>query len=499
MSLRASHRIAEVTLRDLRFSSAEITEFLKVTAGHTASESAVANLQSELEGWAVGLRLVSLALRNVEDPEAFLRGLRGGLPHTQDYLLDEVLNAQPLAVREMLSRASILERFSGGLLDAICASEDPAGNAHLSGDALVDLLQRSNLFAIPLDTDRKWFRFHHLFGDLLQRELKRESNADEINALHLRACDWLESHGLIAESIRHALAAGDNERAFDLVDQHRKHAINTDRWHVVESWLRLLPATVGLREPGVPLAQAWVAYWRFDNEKLGPLVERAASLINEKTEDPALLGELDFLQGHLAYWGGDATTAIRLLERAESHLVGAGPIIEGRVQVLLGLARCQSGHCEMAAEALDDRIRRLDPAETILLTQLLGALVFVRLTSGHPIASRGPAARLHAISMEAQMNNTIAWAAYFRGYEHFQSLHLGRAAARFAEAVRSPFILEGPAVVDSFAGLAISQQLAGDQESAEHTMGRFTSYAREQGAAHSMSVAQSCRARLAVL
>ncbi|MGB5413972.1 MAG: hypothetical protein WBN01_04970, partial [Polyangiales bacterium] len=122
----------------------------------------------------------------------------------------------------------------------------------------------------------------------------------------------------------------------------------------VESWLRMLPANVGLSSPCMPLTECWIAYWRWELERLGPLVERAASLIDGKTEDPTLLGELDFFRGQIAHWlEADAATAIELLERAQSRLRGAGPIIEGRVTMVLELARCLNGQCKMAAESLE--------------------------------------------------------------------------------------------------------------------------------------------------
>ena len=483
--LRAGGDMVEIRERDLRFSSEETSAAIQNMAGISVANETLAGLQASLEGWIVGLRLVCLALRHQSDPDAYLRTLQGGTTSIQQYLLEEVLGLQPPEFRSHLLEVSILDRFCPGVVDALSAPVSSKEPPACDGGEFVHRLQQSNLFAVGLDEQAEWFRFHHLFQELLQRQLKKEASVEELAALHQRASEWFERQGLVTESVKYSLAAGNTERAADLVVRHRHDEINTDRWHVVESWLRMLPAEVSLHSPGVPLTESWIAYWRWELEKLGPLVERAASLIDEKSEEPILLGELDFFRGQIAYWQeADPETAIELLERDLSRLRGAGPIIEGRVEMVLALARCLSGRCEMAAESLEQRIRRLGPGEDILRSLLLATLVLVRLTSGDALASQIPGEQFYAVSKKAQIDNSAAWAAYYTANGHFQCLDLGRAADRFAEALRRPSVLEIRGVLDAFAGLAITQQLAGDQESAEQTMGLFMSFAREHAAAH---------------
>ncbi len=207
-ALRAKGRMTEVRLQDLRFTDPEAVELLTVAADVTISGDALTNLQHEVEGWAVGLRLVSLALAHVANPDSFLRNLRGGLPHTQEYLFQEVLDWQPAKVRHNMLRTSILDRFCPDLVDAVCASDDAHGPSVLTGPDFLDRLQRGNLFMIALDSQGVWFRYHHLFQEILQRELRQEVDAEEIAALHARAGQWFESQGLIEEAVRHTLAAG---------------------------------------------------------------------------------------------------------------------------------------------------------------------------------------------------------------------------------------------------------------------------------------------------
>ena len=224
-SLRAKNMVTEIRLDDLRFSDPETAEMLGLATGKAFSDHARANLERQLEGWAAGLHLVSLAVRNTEDPDAFLESLHGGLPHTQEYLLQEVLNAQSSEVRDCLLKCSIFDRFCKQVFDAACTADSTPETTGLNGKEFVGLLQQSNLFVIPLDTEGEWFRFHQLFQDILRKQLERHAEPADITALHGRASVWFENQGLVEEAISHALAAGD-----------------LDQMPQPDPWVALLPA-----------------------------------------------------------------------------------------------------------------------------------------------------------------------------------------------------------------------------------------------------------------
>ena len=209
MSLLAGNQVAEVRLEDLRFTGGETAEFLSATAEAelAISDEALANLQQQVEGWAAGLRLVILALRHAVDPESLLGGLRGGLPQTRAYLFREALSGLSPEDRDWLLRSSILDRFCAPLLEAVCCPDGASAHPELTGRKFLDLIQRNNLFTVALDTEGEWFRYHHLFQDLLQRQLRETSSSEDIASLHLRAAEWFESEGLIDEALKHTLAA----------------------------------------------------------------------------------------------------------------------------------------------------------------------------------------------------------------------------------------------------------------------------------------------------
>ena len=299
---------------------------------------------------------MSLALRHVEDPESFINDLHGGLPHTQEYLLREVLaglvargprlHPQILDPRPLLSGAP-----RGGLLPRC----DPAPPG-LSGRELVDLLQRSNLFTISLDARASGSATTTCFQNLLSRQLQENAGAEEIATLHSRASEWFESQGLITESIEHALAAGDVERAADIVERHR---IRRDRCGpVVRRRAVARHASGGYQEGATRLllTEAWVAYGRFRLERIVPIIERVTPLLEDEAAEPSVGRELAFFQGSLEYWVGQAESSRRHLEEALSQITD--PRLEGEAELALSLARCMVGQKEKAIRALEDRIQR---------------------------------------------------------------------------------------------------------------------------------------------
>ena len=498
-SMRAGGKVTEVRLDELRFTEEEATELLKrrrTRDGHAA----IKNMQLQVEGWAAGLRLVSLALRRAEDPDAFLENLHGGLPHTQEYLVREVLDGLPPEVRDCLMKASILDRFCPELVNVVCGRGPKSSPPMSDGRDLVSFLQERNLFTIPLDAKGEWFRFHHLFQDLMKQQLGLQTSSDDIAALHLRASEWLEDHGLLEESVTHALLAGDPDRAAGIVLARRYDLLNSDRWYFTERLLSRLPAEIRQSDAGLLLIQAWIAYWRWELEKMMAFVERAGALLDDETEGPASLrGELDFFNGQVAYWTGETEKSRKLLDGALKKLGGVGGIVEGNVEIMLGLARRITGNGEMAIQALEDRVRTAGADESALISQVLAAQVFVHLTTGNLAAAQVCSRQITTHAQRIGMSNTVAWAQYFLAYTCFQAQDMTEAIAAFNEMDRHRYVVEPKAVADGLTGLAIAHQLSGDTQNAEKTAESLMDWAVDVGTPELLEVATSCRARLGVL
>ena len=198
--LRARGQLAELRAAELRFTAEEAAALLRQAAGAGLPDAAVAALAARTEGWAAGLQLAALSLRGQADAAGFVAAFGGSHRYVLDYLAEEVLERQPEQVREFLLETSVLERLCGALCDAV------TGRA--GGQALLEQIERAGLFLVPLDEVRGWWRYHHLFADLLRVRLHQQ-RPERVPALHRYAAAWYEEHGLADDAVRHALAAGD--------------------------------------------------------------------------------------------------------------------------------------------------------------------------------------------------------------------------------------------------------------------------------------------------
>jgi len=505
LSLRAQNQITEIRMQDLSFSRQESRELLEKSTEFTAEEEALTNLQQVMEGWVVGLQLVSLALRRIEDPNQFLTDLHGGIQQAREYLLQEVLNHQSHSIRERLLKTAIFDRFCAPLCDAICTSVDNPGALHQESVEFIGEALSTNLFTIPLDTHGEWFRYHHLFQHLLQHELEQRMAPDEIAGLHLRASKWFESRGLIEEAIQHAMRAGDVVSAAELIERHQQIELNQDRWYVVERWLAMLPLEIIQQRPRLLLAQAWGLYQQYHMLEIPPLLERVESLLVDKTADETLLGEVNFYRGFmLTVFEGEAEGALIQFEQARKRLPWSpapAPVIAGEVEVLAAVASQMVGNEAQAIRYLDQRIHAMGSERDLVLARLIQAQVFVHLLSGHLSAAVRAAQRLTSVCKKTGITNsdTEIWCSYLRANADLNSYHLDAALQGFQYAAEKRDIVHRKAAIEAQVGLVLTYQAMRRPDDAVDAMKQLMEFALDTDEPEHIVVAQSCQARLSLL
>ena len=247
--LRSHKELTELRVNDLRFTPDEAAAFLNQVMGLKISAAEVSALEQRTEGWIAGLQLAALSLQGREDAADFVAAFSGNDRYIVDYLLEEVLQRQPDRVRHFLLQTAILERLSGSLCDTVTDQTD--------GQEMLETLERGNLFIIPLDNKRQWYRYHHLFADVLQAHALMEW-PEQIPSLHGRASDWCEQNSLFSDAIRHALAAQDFERAAGLIEQVWPTMRRRQRETTVLSWIMSLPDALIRNRPVLSVAYALV-------------------------------------------------------------------------------------------------------------------------------------------------------------------------------------------------------------------------------------------------
>ncbi len=249
--LRVRGELGEVAEEELRFDRAGVGQLLNDGLGLTLADGDIDLLLERTEGWAAGLYLAGLSLQTRRDGAEFIASFSGAQRHLADYLLEEVLAGQPDELRRFLVQTSVLDRLTAPLCDALF---ETSGSREL-----LARIERSNLFLIPLDSHRDWFRYHHLFQDLLRLELERDVTAEEIRTLHGRAATWLAANDQIGEAIRHYLAAGQERAAADLIGQSWNRFLQRGEVASATRWLDALPAEAVLASPQLGLARSWVS------------------------------------------------------------------------------------------------------------------------------------------------------------------------------------------------------------------------------------------------
>lgn len=300
--LRARSQLTEMRAGDLRFTPRESEDFLTQIMALRLSPQEMAALDSRTEGWVAGLQLAALSMQGVTDTTAFVQSFAGSHRYILDYLLEEVLNKQPAHVQTFLLRTSVLGRLCGPLCDAVL--DAPAA----SSQPTLEFLEQANLFIIPLDHERKWYRYHHLFGDLLRQRLQQQlasspNAGHSVPALHLRASQWFEDNGFDLEAFHHAAAAGDIDRAERLIDGKGIPLHLRGAAMAILNWLNSLPLDVLNRRPALWWRQAALMLINGQTTGVEEKLNAAEAALNGAVVDEqtrALMGQIAMARATLA-------------------------------------------------------------------------------------------------------------------------------------------------------------------------------------------------------
>jgi LuxR family maltose regulon positive regulatory protein len=351
--LRARSQMIELRASDLRFTPAEASEFLNQVMGLTLSVEDIASLETRTEGWIAGLQLAAISMHGQKDASGFIQAFTGSHRYILDYLLEEVLQRQPTEVQNFLLRTSILERMCGPLCDAVLGTQTASGQETLT------YLERANLFIVSLDDERYWYRYHHLFGDLLRKRLKQSFTSEGINNLQIHASEWYEINGLILEAFKHAVAANDVERANRLMEDKKMPLHLPGVPSIILNWLESLPTNVLDANPALWWKQAAMMLSNYQiigvEEKL-QASEAALALRNlpdaemdEWTRN--LVGKIAVARALLAQSQYQAETSLVQARRALEYLHPNNVAYRSTANQVMGFAHYIQGDRDAAEQA----------------------------------------------------------------------------------------------------------------------------------------------------
>ncbi|HZW01639.1 MAG TPA: LuxR C-terminal-related transcriptional regulator, partial [Candidatus Deferrimicrobium sp.] len=362
--LRVRGELVEIRAADLRFTPDEAATYLNGVMGLVLRAEDVAALEGRTEGWIAALQLAALSLQGRDDAAGFIAGFAGDDRYIVDYLVEEVLQRQPQNVRSFLLKTSILSRLSGSLCDAVTGQD--------GGKAMLDALDRGNLFLVQLDDRRQWYRYQHLFGDVLRAHLLDEQ-PDRVHELHLRASAWYERNGERAEAIRHALAAEEFERAADLVELAIPAMRKSRQEATLRRWIEELPGELVQVRPVLSVGYAGTLILGGELEgvearledaerwlvtptgaHLGPEASSAGMVVVDDEEFRGLPATIELYRAAQALARGDVPGTVRHARQALELAPEQDQLRRASASGMLGLASWTSGDLEAAHRAYSD-------------------------------------------------------------------------------------------------------------------------------------------------
>jgi LuxR family maltose regulon positive regulatory protein len=415
--LRARGELVEVRAADLRFTPEEVSAYLNDTTGLKLTGRDIAVLEERTEGWIAALQLAALSMRDRQDVAAFIDGFAGDDRYIVDYLVEEVLARQPDDVRSFLVHTSILDRLTGPLCDAVTGQ-------HGGGKAMLEALDRANLFVVPLDDNRRWYRYHHLFADVLKTHLPEE-HPDQLAELHRRASHWYDAAGEASPAVRHALACGDVDHAAELVERAIPEMQRSRQEATIRGWLDDLPDEVVRVRPVLAssFVGALMAMGEFDDaprrlrdvercltsgraDGAGTAQRSSGMLVADEAELARLPGVVELHWAGLSLVAGDSSGTHRHAQLAIARAAPHDHVTRAGASALSGLASWGAGDLQAAhrrySACVDGLTRAGHIADVLGCSITLGDLLITQGRLGDALATYE-----HALALAARQPGVL--------------------------------------------------------------------------------------------
>ncbi len=491
--MRVRGQLLEVESDDLRFAWDETESFLRTDRGLDLADEELARLYRCTEGWAAALQLSALALTGSDDRRAVIDSFSGSFADIADYLAEDVVSRQPERVRDFLLKTSILDRLSVNLCATVTGYEDSY--------ELLSHLERANLFLSPLDEERRWYRYHNLFAEFLRAQAER-TMPHALPGLHERAADWLESEGLAVEAAKHALAAGDLDRAAGLMAQCAMTLVRIGQLRTVADWVDRLPSQTLDRHPELRIALCWAHSMRHEHEKAQEvLAQIVRGLESQEAADPAILDQVLALEPVVLSLTDRVDECLQLSERNLPMIADRESWAYGVLENCLACRLLEAGRFDEATALLDNayqnHLRSGSVFGAMYSSCLKGALELLQGRLSVAVALyRDALARAGGGAMVSQ---TSAVAAVFLAEALFEMDEVDEAERllaesrdRFRECVPLDVMLLG------YLTLARVHALRGDDRTAADLLDEAEAVGYERGTPRASATAALERVRLAV-
>jgi LuxR family maltose regulon positive regulatory protein len=492
--LRAQDHVVELRVPELRLTLEEAALFLREVMALPVDEQTIALLVSKTEGWPVGLRLAALSLRRQPTPARNAADALSSNRYVMDYLLAEVLAQLPISVQDFLIKTSFLDQLSGPLCAAVTGQTDRLFN----GQPILEWLDHADVFVMPVDEQRHWYRCHHLFRQLLLHRLQELQGPAEIAALQLRASAWFEANGYLDEALYHALASGDPVAAAQIVAQHRPELINQGQWPRLERWLHLFTREVVNEHPDLLLIEIWLKFIRQQLSEIPPLLDQVEALLPGLPPEPAarLQGEVYARRSSLLYWSGEMTRSHSVGLQALEKIPADWWYIRAFARLFVGATAQASGDLAQAYAMLyatgeSDQLRGYH-------THLIGLACYIHWVAADLAGLAQAARQVLAASDPFDPTEIVTFSQYHTGLYHYQRNNLTAAEDYLLPLTIQPYRSHALCFLNSAVLLARIRQAQGQSAEARAIADVMLSVALDTHSNVALSVARAFQAELAL-
>lgn len=453
--LKLYNQLNFLGVEDLIFMEDEIKKLYIQINKHDLSYQDIKDLKELTEGWILSLRLSILALDNA-NKNNLLNYKQNDQSLIEDYLVTEVLKNIPTWIKKGLLISSILSRFNENLVQSIFKIFPETDEK--SADAFISYLIKTNLFIIPLDDSNYWFRYHHLFQDLLIKELNLQFSSDEISKIYESAYLWLEQEGYYDESIHYALLANNPSFAISVIESHWRNSMNLGNWHEVVHWLSKIKQSEIESSQQLLLAKTWQYYYHYDIAGVSRNIEILKTLIKHPDD---LIGEIALFLGYVDYFSNRSESGLNNILIALKHIDKRDVEFRSQSEILYGLTSQMLGNGDTYLEHIKQWVKQKEHMFPLRKSCLLWAWAFTTYTDGKLDEAYKVGKELERFSDSACIDNFTGWGAYLQGLVFLQKGDFESAVTKLSVAEQYKYAQFSRGAIDSISALTLSFGLLG--------------------------------------
>ena len=497
VALRARNSLYEIRLKQLRFSSEHSTSLLVQASNGEISEQSINRLNDIIEGWPVALRLMALSLAGHKNPEELISKYKGTSQRINEFLASEIMQHQSETMRKQLQLASVLDSFCALLCDHIWSK---FGISEYNGQSFIDQLILTGLLTISLDDNQEWFRFHHLFQEMLQKQLATNNSSEVIAELHRSASEWYVKEELFEDAYKHIVAADGLVAAADLIAPHLNAIANTEKWSWVESWLSRIPEEIINQSPDFLVLKAFLLQNRGFVEESALLLENIEKLLSDLPEKRGAQGTVYTVQAMHHCFAGNPDKALQLIDQASSLLTPDAYMIRGMALLVRVVAQCFKGNTSQArdivSEALAEPARH--DAEQTYQARAFIALAFMHWWNAELKETEQAGSKVIELHRHFPVPQSMTFARYLIGASLYDQNKLEQCVKLLEPVLDDPIIYNPRFFLQSGFVLIDAYQAIGASKSARHTIDQLVLKMQVLGTTHLLVPTLAFQADLAM-